>query len=378
VRRLLFWIHLCAGVTAGLVVLVMSVTGVLLAYEKQVTAWADRGYRSRPPADDAPAPSVESLLAGLRESRPEFVPTAVTVRRERDAPLSLGQGRAAPLYVDRYSGVVLGEGSRPARNFFRGVEDWHRWLAAKGDGRAVGRGATGACNLAFLVLVASGVVLWWPRDLSRSAVANITLFRGGLRGRARDFNWHNVAGFWSALPLFVIVLCGVPMSYPWATDLLYRLTGSPPPPRPASAQEGRSQRERPSFEGWDRLFAAAETVLPEWQSLTLRVPASADENPAFTIDAGTGGRPDLRGQLVLDRRTAAVVRWEPFSSQSPGRRLRSWARFVHTGEAGGIAGQTVAAFASSGAVLLGGTGLAMAWRRFRQWRARSRNMRLAA
>ena len=46
-------------------------------------------------------------------------------------------------------------------------------------------------------------------------------FRGGLAGRARDWNWHNVIGFWCATPLFLIVLTGVVMSYPWANDLLW-------------------------------------------------------------------------------------------------------------------------------------------------------------
>ena len=45
-RKLLFWCHLTAGVTAGIVILIMSVTGVLLAYEKQIISWADtRSYR---------------------------------------------------------------------------------------------------------------------------------------------------------------------------------------------------------------------------------------------------------------------------------------------------------------------------------------------
>lgn len=79
---------------------------------------------------------------------------------------------------------------------------------------------------------------------------------------------------------------------------------------------------------------------------------------------GRPGRPDLRAQLTLDRRSGAVVRWETFGSQSLGRRLRSWGRQVHTGEAGGFLGQTLAGLASAGAAVLVWTGLALAWRRF--------------
>ncbi len=53
-RRVFFWSHLCAGLTAGAVILVMSVTGVLLTYERQITEWAD-GYQIAPLAPPTPA-----------------------------------------------------------------------------------------------------------------------------------------------------------------------------------------------------------------------------------------------------------------------------------------------------------------------------------
>ena len=85
---------------------------------------------------------------------------------------------------------------------------------------------------------------------------------------------------------------------------------------------------------------------------------------AFTIDMGDGGRPDERSQLTLDRRTGDVVRWEPFSSYNTGRRVRAWLRFLHTGEAGGVAGETVAgSTATAGAVVLVWTGIWLACRR---------------
>ena len=93
---------------------------------------------------------------------------------------------------------------------------------------------------------------------------------------------------------------------------------------------------------------------------------------SFTIDEGGGGRPDQRSQLTLDSRTAELVRWEPFSSYNAGRRLRSWFRFLHTGEALGIAGQTIAGIASAGAAMLVWTGIWLAFRRLRAYRKRAK------
>jgi uncharacterized iron-regulated membrane protein len=92
----------------------------------------------------------------------------------------------------------------------------------------------------------------------------------------------------------------------------------------------------------------------------------------FTIDTGSGGRPDQRAQLTLNARTAELVRWEPFSSNNAGRRLRAWFRFLHTGEAGGIAGQTVAGIVTAGAAMLVWTGIFLAFRRLFSCRKRSK------
>jgi hypothetical protein len=48
-----------------------------------------------------------------------------------------------------------------------------------------------------------------------------------------------------------------------------------------------------------------------------------------------------------------------------------WIRFSHTGEAGGLFGEAVAAVASTGAVFLACTGLALAIRRIDLWRRRN-------
>ena len=86
------------------------------------------------------------------------------------------------------------------------MTDWHRWLGVQGENRTIARGVTGASNLGFLFLVVSGYYIWWPKLWTWPQLRNVTWFRRGLRSKARDFNWHNVIGFWSAIPLFIIVV----------------------------------------------------------------------------------------------------------------------------------------------------------------------------
>jgi uncharacterized iron-regulated membrane protein len=361
-RKGLFWIHLTVGLAAGLVIFIMCVTGALLGFERQIVAWADRGSFHVVPPAGAQKLGAEALLAKLPEA-----PSTLTMRSDPSEPVEAGFGRERTVYLNPYTGAVLGEGSKGVHKFFTQVTDWHRWLATTVENRATGRGLTGACNLLFLFLILSGPFLWLPRRLSWKHVRPVILLRIRASGKARDWNWHNVLGIWSTAPLAIIVASSVVMSYPWANNLLYTLTGTQPPQQTGRGPGGpRRERRAPNFSGLDGLWARAEKQVPEYRSISLRL----DGPPAFTIDWGSGGQPQKRATLTFDRRTGEVQRWEPFSSFNTGRRLRSYARFGHTGEVGGIPGQIVASAASASGAFLVYTGIARAIRRLLAWRAR--------
>jgi uncharacterized iron-regulated membrane protein len=412
-RTLIFWPHLIAGVIAGSIILLMSVTGVVLTYERQLIAWSDSGFRSNP-APGASRLSPESLLAKLRQDHPEVEASAVTFAADPTAPVAIAAGRES-LYADAYTGALVGESTQGMRRFMSATRAWHRWIAVEGEGRPLARAITGWSNFFFLFIVASGFYLWFPRKWTWPHLRTVTLFSGRLRGKARDFNWHNVIGFWSAVPLFVVVLTAMPISFPWANALVYRAVGEEPPQqggrgggggreggaaanapgreggaaregggraaagdggeragggerREPAAGEGRERRAgEPSLAGLDGLWTVAERQVPGWRTINMRIPASDRAPVVFAIDKGDGGQPQHRSTLTLDRASAAIVSYEAFADQSLGRRLRSISRFAHTGEVLGIPGQTVAGLVTAGAVVMVWTGIALTLRRFRAW-----------
>jgi uncharacterized iron-regulated membrane protein len=407
-RKILFWCHLVTGVAVALIVLIMSVTGVLLTYEKQMLARADARAVSVPaPAPGAQRLPVDELMRRVMQAE-SGTPTTVAWLAGERAPVRVAYGREKTVYADPYTGAVLGQGATKMRAFFRGVTDWHRWLARSGEGRDRGKMITGAANLGFLFLVLSGLYLWFPRNLNWGAFRSVLFFRRGLRAKARDFNWHHVIGFWSFVPLAVIVASAAVISYPWASNLVYRLAGEEPPaPSGPAAGAGGAQASRggpgaagergvagerggagergPRGEGRegqggaadenllagvDPLVAAARGKVDGWRTISMTMPKSADAPVVFNIDRGTGGQPQKRASLTLDRATGAEVKWEPFAAGTTGRKARSILRFAHTGEVLGIVGQTIAGLVSLGAAVLVWTGLALSLRRLSAWRGR--------
>jgi uncharacterized iron-regulated membrane protein len=379
-RKSFFWIHLAAGVTAGLVILAMSVTGVLLAFERQIVGWAERDLRATASESAGQALPVSAIVNAAMAASPDAKPSNVILRADPRAPVTVAFSRERTLFVNRYSGVVLGEGAKGVRHFFQVNEDVHRWLALKGEIRDVGKKLTGIANAIFLFIVLSGLYIWIPKRKTRAAFGNAALFRGGLRGRARDFNWHNVLGVWSFLPLVLIVFSGMVISFPWASAMVYRAFGDEPPKPQNNERERGNRGSRGGDRGaeraaentqldrlWSAAIANAANVAPHWQSISGRLPLSPKGPVTFALDEGNGGRPDKRSQLLLDPRSGSVVEHKTYTKQSSGQKARAWLRFIHTGEAGGIAGQIVAALATAAAAVLVWTGIALALRRLRRW-----------
>lgn len=365
-RSAIFWMHLIVGVAAGVVVLIMSVTGVALTYEKQMLEWADRRAFTAPSQVDARHLPPEALLAKVAEAQPGAAPTGVTLRANPSAPATVTLEGNASLLVNPYSGAIIGAPPGGLRSFFRTMTGWHRYLALQGASRATGKAVTGAANLAFLFIVLSGIYLWLPRVWTWIQVKNVLWFRSGLPGKARDFNWHNVIGFWSAVPLAVVVAGAVPISYPWASNLVYRLVGDRPPAAAAPAASPAAAPEPVSASGLNAAWSRAQTQVPGWRTISARLSA-ASRPLTLTVDEGYGGQPQKRETVTLDRVTGDINSAETFADLSAGRRARSWLRFAHTGEFYGLAGQTLAGIVSAGGVVLVYTGLALACRRFISW-----------
>ena len=372
-RTVLFWLHLAAGVAAGLVILVMSATGAVLAFKPQILNQVDRAVRFVEPAG-TPRLTPSQLLAAAEAFRPGVQPATLVLDRDPSASAAVGFGRDGTLYVNPYTGATLGTGSAGAQQFFRTTEDLHRWLSLGGENRDTGRSLTGASNLAFLALAVSGLFLWWPHKWLPQHLNAILFFRRTATARARDFNWHNVIGFWCAPLLIVLTATGAVMSYPWANRALYQLAGSPLPaargpqgPQGPRDRRGSQDPQVPRIDV-DRLWARAEQQLPTWQTVTMRLPERPRAPVSFTMNDASHWNAFARSQLALDAATGDIVRWEPYDGQSRGQQWRGWVRFGHTGELGGVAGQALAGIACLGGVILVWTGLALAWRRLVGWR----------
>jgi uncharacterized iron-regulated membrane protein len=151
-------------------------------------------------------------------------------------------------------------------------------------------------------------------------------------------------------PLIFIIISAVVISYPWASNLVFMLAGSrislpagPPgpggmrigPPSGPSARgalpvSGQSFKQVPlQLESLDLMLGNVQKQSGLWKTISFQLPAAANKTVAFSVDAGSGGRPQFRSTVTVDQSSGEIRKTERFKDLDPGLRARLWIRFVH-------------------------------------------------
>lgn len=376
-RRFLFWCHLSVGITVSLVIGFLAVTGCILAFQQQIIAFSERKAHVTEHHADGTCLAPSQILSAAA-ARQGSTPISWTAFADQTKPSEITFPEGKLLLVDPCDGHVLSANAGRLRAFFLQVKDLHRYVAWGGVRHENLRAVKNATNLGFVFLLISGLILWFPRKLTwRHAKVGLVPRWSGV-GRASEWSLHTVVGFWLSLPLACIALTGTVMGYAWANALLYRVAGDPPPAVKAERETNPAALPLVRYAELDPILAKASLQDPKWNNLLLRIPPLKGKEVTVTLEEGDGRDPRTKSQLVLNRKTAAVVRWDRFQDNVRGRRWRLYARFIHTGELFGLTGQFIALLSALGALLLIGTGLSLSLRRFSSWKVRRQRAKLSS
>jgi uncharacterized iron-regulated membrane protein len=378
-RKIIFWLHLVCGLVTGLIIAIMCATGLALAFEQEITNWADHEVSTiTVPSPDAQALSFAEQQALLASAEPEFSPRLALIPVAEDQATRFIAGHHSLRYLNPYTQEIHAPTTPRLRAFLYLMEDLHIHLALTGDAQALGHSINALSNLALVGLCLSGIYLWFPRRWSRKVLKSILWIRRGATGKARDFNWHNAFGFWSMIPLAILSATAVTFSYAWAHNLVFLPYGETAP----AVRDGRmlaspkvelTVPENATVLAIDSILAKARQAFPAAESFGLALGSI----PQGELEPGSRIKPiqlvafepavySTRGriQLQIDPWSGEVVDKLGFEDRSKGLQARIWIRFLHTGEAYGIIGKIIAAIACAVGLVLVYTGFALSWRRF--------------
>ena len=207
-RKALFQVHLWAGLILAAYVLVMSVTGTVLIYRRELA----KAFSAEPQILAGPGPrmTADELKQAAVRAHPGYEVTRAFESRNPNRPAEVWLERG-PKKIQRlfnpFTGADLGNSLQAGFRFVLWLVDLHDNLLSGRTGHLV-NGVGGAC---VTLVCLSGIIIWWPgidkwrRSLTIDWKANF-----------RSFNWslHSALGFWSLAFIFMWGISGIYLSWP--------------------------------------------------------------------------------------------------------------------------------------------------------------------
>ncbi|BAL27197.1 hypothetical protein AZKH_p0314 (plasmid) [Azoarcus sp. KH32C] len=328
--------HRWTGLTFGLVLVFVAITGMLIAYRPYLEPIVNRDLLTVPACSERV--SMDTVAANARAAHPagkmdyiRIMPAAPGAARISALQVRIAEPEEFQhdVYVNPCTGGVLGQRDRYG-GWLATIEQLHRFRFMEEGGSLI----TGTTALLFaIVLVSGGLYLWWPRRLR--ALPTAATFNPRLTGRERTLDRHKIVGLYVSLIVVSSALTGLPLAFEWYRDGVYAITGSKPekPPRVTPA-EGAKPLSMETY--WQRVQA----LVPDAGETLIHFPSPKKPKEALDIFTVERRAPHAfaRTMVYLDPYTADVAKLIPYEKANPGQKLYFWMLSWHMGQVGGQAG----------------------------------------
>lgn len=358
-KKVFFQIHWFLGISAGLILALMGVTGAIYSYDQQILKLINQdSYVVQ--AQNTPKLTPAQLYQHFEQRQPDLKINSITIAKDATASSTVniqkeGERRGYNMMVNPYTAEVLPE--IKGRGFFQFVQQLHRNLTFG----PVGKQITAACTLILIFFVLSGLYLRWPK---RHTWRQWLFVKPKLKGRNFIWDLHAVVGTWVVVFYLLMACTGLYWSYDWWRDGMFKLMGVERPqpqmqagPRNAQGQatnrmqgqpqqghagrehrgEGRGEsREQLSsaqiYDALNKTWTGFNTQLDrDYSSITLNLPKKADQTIELSFIDATPQHERARNSAVYHYGTGKIEKLELYEDKKLNEKIMSSMLPVHRG-----------------------------------------------
>ena len=313
-RRILLWLHRWAGVLAGLIVLMIAVTGGALVFERTIQRWLRPDLYPKQATLKAERVSIQSAIQTLRAKQPQSFVQGIRLPRDEKDALVLFTGPLA-VHFDPRDGTLLG--TRPRQG------GWEQTMTKLHVNLM--QGPTGGTIVVIatcitLGLALTGLWLWWP--------LRIFGLRRGSSFRRFNLDLHSVAGLYSSVFLLILGITGLTLRYMHGEH--------PHPPQVPFVQPNQS------LLSVDEAITKAEAALPGARAAAVEMPPP--QRPVFRIQLAfpEDGSPAGRSVVFISRLDGSVLATHSSREGTLTQRYQMAQLSIHTGAIGGAGTKLIA------------------------------------
>ncbi|MEQ1065975.1 PepSY domain-containing protein [Acinetobacter sp. XH1741] len=350
-KKFLFQIHWFLGISAGLILSIMGVTGAIFSYDQQILKWANTdSYVVQ--AESSPKLTPAQLYQHFTTTQPEIKINSITIAKDPTASSVVniekeGERRGYNMMVNPYTAQVLPDVK--GRELLLLIQQIHRNLTAGEFGKQI----TGACALMLIYFVLSGLYLRWPKKHSARQWLAV---KPKLKGRNFIWDLHAVVGTWVIVFYLLFACTGLYWSYDWWRSGMFKVLGVEQPKMQGHGGAGRNKDKSSSESQLDstQLITALNRTWSgfnnkigrDYSTLTVNLPKKDDGKVELSFVDATPQHERARNQAVYNYKTANIEKMELYEDKKLNQKIMSSMLPVHRGSFFGPVYQFVAMLAS--------------------------------
>lgn len=225
VKKITGWLHLWLGLVSGLIVFFVAGTGTIFTYCDEITdLWAGKDLRTEKISEKKLPP--ETLIAKFRKEMPQADPFYFDDFRDPHKNFRIAseikknksdhEGALYYTYMNPYTGEILG--TYATYNFFFTVAHLHSQMMLEEAGRRM----IGVATIIFFLQLIGGLILWWPKKWNKNTRDAAFKIKKGTKWRRKNYDFHNVFGFYGLIPAILLTVTGLIMSYETIGNLVHK------------------------------------------------------------------------------------------------------------------------------------------------------------
>ncbi len=344
-KAFFLWLHKWLGLITGIVVFIVSITGCIYVFhdELKLVVYPEKYYLSGTGTGKAPLPLttlLKNAQAGLpaheKISRVDLYPDPSRTwvfRASKTNDDAIGHWNYQVYYkrvfVNPYTGAIQAiEDTK--YEFFQVVLQMHLNLLL---GKKVGHPLVGYSTAVFVVLLLTGLVLWWPKKWNLAGARQGLWLNFSYRWKRINHDLHNVLGFYSLVFGLIIAITGLVFAFPdfkkWYTNSLNKLG------KATQTQKSYAPVPQPLNHTLDNALIYTLQTYPQADMMSIRLRDTTEKTH------------DIQVRLNKDR--TGVFRWLYFSqsdgqisqlktseNQATGDKLATLNFDLHVGAIGGL------------------------------------------
>lgn len=332
-------LHLWLGLTSGIVVFIVAITGCIFAFQDEIQD-VTRDWRKLP-AQQQQFVAPSQLLHKVHSLLPNSTASFVTYNgKERPAHVYAFMNNVPYyLYFNPYTGELL-HVQNLNEDFFIIIENLHMYLLLP---EAIGKQIVGISTIIFVIMLITGIILWWPKK--KKQLATNLKVRWKARWRRVNYDLHRTAGIYCALIALLLAITGLGIAYEWMHASFYTV--------------GNLGQDYPADHEVPKITEIPEAVLPQAfdRAFYTTVEKLPQSGMYFVLDQGadkpilTGAYPkaltfDHQSNFYFHPKTGQPLASHLYAEKSPGLQFQEMNYGLHTGQYFGLLGKILAFFTS--------------------------------